>query len=101
MSWANHYIEQLKMGETVQFRPREHSMKGKIASGQLVTVTPVGDRALEKGDIVLCKVNGHQYLHLIKATQGNQFQIGNNVGGINGWITMGAIYGICTTVEPR
>jgi hypothetical protein len=38
MSWANHYIEQLKKGETVQFRPRGHSMKGKIASGQLVTV---------------------------------------------------------------
>jgi hypothetical protein len=100
MSWANHYIEQLKKGEPVQFRPRGHSMKGKIASGQLVTVAPVGDRVPDKGDIVLCKVNGHQYLHLIKASQGNRYQIGNNVGGINGWITLGAIYGICTAVEP-
>lgn len=100
MSWANHYIEQLKQGGTVQFRPRGHSMKGKIASGQLVTVVPVGDRILEKGNIVLCKVNGSQYLHLIKAIQGDRFQIGNNVGGINGWITAGSIYGICTAVEP-
>lgn len=99
MSWANHYIEQLKQGQTVQFRPRGHSMKGKIGSGQLVTVVPIGDRVLEKGDIVLCKVNGSQYLHLIKAVQGHRFQIGNNVGGINGWITAGSIYGICTAVE--
>ena len=56
----DHYIEQLKQGQTVQFRPRGQSMKGKIASGQLVTVEPIGDRILEKGDIVLCKVNGNQ-----------------------------------------
>ena len=99
MSWANHYIEQLNQGQTVQFRPRGHSMMGKIGSGQLVTVAPIGDRTLQKGDIVLCKVNGYQYLHLIKAIQGNRFQIGNNVGGINGWVTAGSIYGICTGVE--
>jgi hypothetical protein len=38
MSWATHHIEQLKNGETVQFRPRRNSMKGKINSGQLVTI---------------------------------------------------------------
>jgi hypothetical protein len=27
------------------------------------------------------------------------FQIGNKVGGINGWIMMGSIYGICTAVQ--
>jgi hypothetical protein len=57
MSWANHYIEQLKKGEIVQFRPRGHSMKGKITSGQLVTAAPVGDHVLEKGDIVLLMAN--------------------------------------------
>jgi hypothetical protein len=99
MSWANHYIEKLKAGETVQFRPRGNSMKGKIESGQLVTVAPIGDRGLEKGDIVLCKVNGSQYLHLIKAIQGDRYQIGNNIGRINGWIGIGSIYGICTDIS--
>ena len=99
MSWANHYIEKLKDGETVQFRPRGNSMKGKIESGQLVTVVPVNGKSLQKGDIVLCKVNGSQYLHLIKAIQGERFQIGNNIGRINGWITQNSIYGICTNVE--
>jgi hypothetical protein len=98
MAWATHYIEKLQAGETVQFRPRGNSMKGKINSGQLVTVEPLLNRALQKGDIVLCKVNGTQYLHLVKAVQGNRYQIGNNIGGINGWIVKGAIYGVCTNI---
>lgn len=73
-------------------------MKGKIASGQLVTVEPVAGHKLQKGDIVLCKVNGTQYLHLIKAIQGERYQIGNNIGRINGWVSQNAIYGICTHV---
>ena len=36
------------------------------------------------GDVVLCKVNGRHYLHLVKAIQGKRFQIGNNRGRING-----------------
>jgi hypothetical protein len=51
------------------------------------------------GDIVLCKVNGAEYLHLVKAIQGPRFQIGNNRGRINGWITGAAIYGRFTRIE--
>jgi hypothetical protein len=72
-------------------------MKGKIASGQLVTVEPVGDRILKKGDIVLCKVNGNQHLHLLKAVQAGRFQIGNNVGGMDGSQRGPSI---CTAVSP-
>lgn len=100
MGWAAPYIAKLKTGETVSFRPRGHSMKGKIESGQLCTVAPLKDvSTLEKGDIVLCKVNGSEYLHLIKAIQGQRFQIGNNRGRINGWIGSNAIFGICTKIE--
>jgi hypothetical protein len=99
MGWATAYIEKLKKGETVQFRPRGNSMKGKIESGQLCTVVPVDADTLEVGDIVLCKVNGYQYIHLIKARQGHRFQIGNNRGGINGWIGANGIYGKCVRVE--
>jgi len=53
-------------------------MSGKIDSGQLCTVIPAKTEELKVGDIVLCKVNGFQYLHLIKAIQGKRFQIGNN-----------------------
>ena len=98
MSWATKYIEKLISGETVQFRPRGNSMSGKIESGQLCTVQPISEE-LQKGDIVLCKVKGKQYLHLIKAIQGTRFQIGNNHGGINGWVGKNSIYGKCVKVE--
>lgn len=74
-------------------------MVGKIDSGNLCTVEPARPEALEVGDIVLCKVRGAQYLHLIKAIQGERFQIGNNRGGINGWITASGIFGKCVRVE--
>lgn len=99
MGWATPYIVKLQTGETVSFRPRGHSMRGKIESGQLCTVEPVDPTTLTVGDIVLCKVNGSQYLHLVKAIQGERFQIGNNQGRINGWISASGIYGRCTRVE--
>lgn len=84
MGWANACIEKLNNNATVSFPPRGGSMKGKIESGQLCTVRPVTEEDLKKGDIVLCKVNSSDYLHLIKAVQGKRFQIGNNLGRING-----------------
>ena len=100
MGWATPYIAKLKNGEAVSFRPRGHSMKGKIESGQLCTVEPVADFAsLEKGDIVLCKVNGNEYLHLVKAIQGKRFQIGNNRGLINGWVGENSIFGKLVRIE--
>jgi hypothetical protein len=99
MSWASKYIEKLLEGETVQFRPRGNSMSGKIEGGQLVTVAPLLDRVPRVGDIVLCKVNGAQYLHLVKAISGERFQIGNNRGRINGWTSRRNIFGLCTGIS--
>ena len=99
MGWATGHIAKLKEGETVSFRPRGNSMGGKIESGQLCTVVPVDPATLAVGDIVLCKVGGYEYLHLIKAIQGSRFQIGNNRGRINGWISANAVFGKCIAVE--
>ena len=100
MGWASQYIVMLRDGKTVQLRPRGNSMTGLIESGQLCTVEPIEDwAALQVGDIVLCKVNGCQYIHLIKAIQGPRFQIGNNRGRVNGWITASSIFGKCISVE--
>jgi hypothetical protein len=93
MGWASGHIEKLRGGETVSFRPRGHSMSGRIESGQLCTVAPVDPTSLRVGDVVLCKVRGREYLHLVKAIQGARFQIGNNRGRINGWVSAGAIFG--------
>lgn len=99
MGWASAHIAKLQTGETVQFRPRGNSMHGKIESGQLCTVAPVDPAVVEVGDIVLCKINGKQYLHLVKAKQGDRFLIGNNRGRVNGWVSNNSIYGKCTRIE--
>ena len=78
--------------------PRQFHV-GQDRVRQLCTVEPVGPSSLHIGDIVLCKVNGREYLHLIKAIQGQRFQIGNNRGRINGWVSAGAIFGRCVSVE--
>ena len=74
-------------------------MTGKIKSGQLCTVAPVDPADLKVGDIVLCRVSGREYLHLVKAIQGPRFQIGNNRGRINGWITGTSVFGRCVKIE--
>ena len=75
-------------------------MTGRIESGQLCTVVPIDTATLRVGDIVLCRVGGHDYLHLVNAIAGTQFQIANNRGFINGWIGADAIFGKCVRVEP-
>jgi hypothetical protein len=75
-------------------------MSPKIESGQLCTVEPVGHASIRTGDIVLCKIRGAEYLHLVKAIQGDRFQIGNNRGFINGWVGASAIFGRLAKVEP-
>lgn len=90
----------LRSGQTVSFRPTGQSMKGRIESGQLCTVAPVDPATLSVGDIVLCKVGGNEFLHIVRAIDGARFQIGNNRGFINGWLGPSAIYGKCVRVEP-
>jgi len=103
VSWASFHIEKLKGGEIVKFRPKGNSMEPKIKSGQLVTVVPIPTTAqstLSVGDIVLCTVSGKHHLHLISAIRGDQFQISNNQGWINGWTTAKQIYGKVVMIEP-
>ncbi len=99
MGWATNHIARLQQGETLSFRPRGHSMSGKIESGQLCTVAPLGAVALAVGDIVLCRVRGAEYLHLIKAIDGKRYQIGNNRGRVNGWIGKTSIFGRLVSIE--
>lgn len=100
MGWASGYITKLQAGETVSFRPRGNSMSPRIEPGQLCTVAPIDVATLRTGDIVLCKVRGAEYLHIVKAIQGKRFQIGNNRGFINGWVGGSAIFGKLMKVEP-
>ena len=75
-------------------------MRGRIESGQLVTLDP----SLEPdvGDAVMCRCRGNVYVHLVKAIKGHgekrRFLIGNNRGGTNGWVSRSATFGVMTEV---
>lgn len=75
-------------------------MSPRIESGQLCTVAPVTATDLAVGDVVLCKVRGAEYLHLVTAVDGSRFQIGNNRGHTNGWVGAHAIFGRLVKVAP-
>jgi hypothetical protein len=51
MGWATDHIARLQAGETVHFRPRGDSMRGKIESGQLCTVEPMDPTTLQAASI--------------------------------------------------
>lgn len=95
-NWASYAIAELKEGREAKLCPKGHSMSGKIESGDTVTVTPGIEP--KKGDIVLCKVRGNVYVHLVLAINKDSYQIGNNRGHINGWCSRNAIFGIVTKI---
>lgn len=100
MGWASGYIKQLLAGETVKFRPVGNSMTPRVKSGQLCTVEPVDFDAIADGDIVLCKVKGNDYLHLVKGKRDGRLQIGNMHGHVNGWAGPKQVFGKLTKIEP-
>lgn len=87
-------VEKLKAGNICLVQGFGQSMTPILKSGQVCEVTPVNELTeLKKNDIVLCKVNGHIYLHKISAINGKRYQISNNHKHVNGWITRTNIYG--------
>lgn len=106
MNWASHAIVALGRGESCQVTPHGNSMRPLVESGATVVLSPYAE-SQEPGekDIVLVKVRGTIYLHLIKAVRGDaesrQYQIGNNRGGINGWVSRRAIYGKAIEIANR
>ena len=88
-------------GATIEFRPSGSSMVPLIRSRQLVTGAPVEATKVDVGDIVLARVAGAVYLHLVTAVDAGagRVQIGNNRGRINGWTNHARVYGICTAVD--
>ena len=72
-----------------------------IRSRQQVVVAPVDPSKLEVGDIVLARVAGTVYLHLVSSVEPakKRVQISNNRGRINGWTSHDRVFGICVAVD--
>ncbi|GIH80047.1 hypothetical protein [Planobispora longispora] len=88
-------------GATVEFKPTGSSMIPLIRSRQSVKVAPVDPSKLQVGDIVLARVHGSVYLHLVSALDvpGGRVQISNNRGQVNGWTGHDRVFGICVSVD--
>lgn len=94
------YIARLRAGETISFREGGNSMAPRIKSRQKCTYKPVTtSEDVKIGDAVFCKVGGNYFTHLITAMRGDQYQISNNHGHVNGWITLNSIFGKVIAIE--
>lgn len=95
MSWASRHIITLREKGVVEFRPRGTSMEPIVMDNELVRVRALAEGEMPAyGDVVLCTVNGRQYLHLVKAVQGERVLIGNNRGNLNGWTHRKNVFGV-------
>jgi hypothetical protein len=101
MGQFDHAIAELRAGREVEVRPRGSSMRPKVESGARVRLAPVADvtKELKKGDIVLARVRGTVYLHLISALERERVQIANNRGHVNGWTSRELVYGRAIAVD--
>ena len=86
MGWVNDALRELSAGRNVQIRPSGGSMRGRIESGDLVTLAPVTPSEVRVDDIVLVRWKGDYLLHLIREIRGEEIVIGNNLGKINGTV---------------
>lgn len=92
-------LERLRAGASVTMRPVGNSMLPLIKSRQMVRVAPVDPARLAIGDVVLARVGGRLYLHRVHALEAGRVQIANNRGRINGWTSLGQVYGILVEIE--
>lgn len=101
MSWTRYAVEALRRGEAARIRPHGRSMRGRIEDGDTVLLLPCCQAQLRVGDAVLVRVRGSVLLHLVHALQGERLLIGNNRGGINGWVGKAAVYGVAVEVAGK
>ena len=99
MGWVNDARKELMAGREVQVRPFGGSMRGRIESGQLVTLAPVEPSDVRPDDVVLVEWRGNFLLHLVKGIRDGQLLIGNNLGKVNGWLPASAVVGRVVAVE--
>jgi len=94
------WIARLRNGETVSFREGGHSMTPRIKSRQKCTYSPVASlEDVRIGDAVFCRVGSSYFTLLVSAIRGDQVQISNNHGHVNGWTHISNVFGKVIRVE--
>lgn len=97
--------EILRLGKSLRFQARGHSMQPLVRDGDILLVKPLGGRLPRVGDVVLCvtessmvlvhrvirrQLRSHDYYFLVQ---------GDQVAQPDGWIQQAQIYGKVETIE--
>jgi len=93
MSWVKEALKQLSATGTCQVRPIGGSMRGRIESGQLVTIKAIEGNEVALEDAIFIRWKGNYLIHLAKEITEDKILIGNNIGKINGWIDKDQVIG--------
>jgi hypothetical protein len=56
-------------------------------------------RPPEVNDIVLCKVRGFAFLHIVVNARDDAVCIANNRGHVNGWTNIRNVFGVVTRIK--
>jgi hypothetical protein len=99
MSWVKEARTKLQSGEAARVRPIGGSMRGRVESGQLVTIVPVQPGDVQPGDVVFLEWKGNYLLHLVVEVELGRVLIGNSLGKINGWAPGAAVLGKVVAIE--
>ena len=99
MSWVKEAVVGLNDGKEVKIRPHGGSMRGRIESGQLVTLSPATFDSVRENDVVFIKWKGNYLLHIVKEKNESEILVGNNLGKINGWAPAESVLAKVVNVE--
>lgn len=94
-------VKTLEEKGEVAIRCNGNSMRPLIAPKELIHLFKVEPSVLKVGDAVFVKINGAYQVHKLTAIDGARYQISNNKGWVNGWVSANCIYGLCVQVEDR
>ncbi|MCK4888314.1 MAG: S24/S26 family peptidase [Candidatus Aminicenantes bacterium] len=89
-------------GGSLRFTAKGYSMTPSIRHNDVITISPLPDRNLRSGDIVLFKKDENSQIvvhRIIKKRSGNYLMRGDNSDESDGWVTGNMIYGVVTGIE--
>ena len=105
MKWQQEARMALAEGRTFTVQPRGNSMGGIIADSNKVTLAPCDSAHIQLGDVVLARVQGKRYrhivLHQIHAIEAGRLLVGGSVGRLDGWISAEDVFGRVVEIEAN
>jgi hypothetical protein len=99
MGWVKDALRDLEETGDATRRPHGGSMRGRIESGHLVTLSAALSDDVAADDLALVRWRGNYLLQVINEVSGDRVLIGNNLGKINGWIPLVDVLAKVTQVE--